>query len=106
MFGAVVETEPDALATLDYDKIESSNTRVVLLWTSLPTHQNGGSEVLGYKLRYRKADVEWQTIEVGATETTYTVTGLLGGTNNFFTIAPFNKYGVALHTTELSVIAA
>ena len=47
-FGAVIETETDALATLDYDRLDSSNTRVVLLWTSLPTHQNGGSEVLGY----------------------------------------------------------
>jgi len=47
-FGAVIETEPDALPTLDYDRLDSSNTRVVLLWTSLPTYQNGGSEVLGY----------------------------------------------------------
>lgn len=104
MLGAVIETEPDSLPALDFDRFESSNTRVVLVWTLLPVDQNGGSEVLGYEIKYQNDGAAWQTISIGATEVSYTVSGFTGGTTNLFTIAPFNKYGVAVHTPILSVV--
>jgi hypothetical protein len=76
-----------------------------LLWTLLLSADNGGSVVLGYEIKYLKDGDVWQTITVGSTETTYTISGLIGGKTNLFTIAPFNKYGVGIVSDELSVVA-
>ena len=88
-----------------YDPLESSNTQVKLVWSLLNPAKNGGSEVLGYEIKYEKSGESWASIDVGASITTYTISGLVGGTTNSFSIAPRNKYGVGQHTAPISIVA-
>jgi hypothetical protein len=90
---------------LNYSPFSSSNTKVDLYWSLLDASKNGGSPVLGYEIRFQKDGQAWDSVTVGEWITTYTINALVGGTTNLFTIAPFNKYGVGIHTAELSIIA-
>lgn len=51
-FGAVIETEPDALSILEYDPLTSSNNKIDLNWSLLDPSKNGGSPVLGYEIKF------------------------------------------------------
>lgn len=105
IYGALIETEPDAPVLISYNPLTSKNNKIDIFWTLIETSYNGGSPVLGYQISV-KIDNTWSNITVNSpTTTNYTISGLYGGIAYQFVVAGYNKYGVGKSTQILNVIA-
>lgn len=96
--GAVVETEPLQITALDFDVPLSSNSQAVIYW---PQPEDGGSELLGYTLIYLD-----NSIDILASQTTWTITDLTGGENYNIEIQAYNKYGSSISSEPLVYLAS
>lgn len=100
--GAVIETEPHAIAEVSFSLTESTNDQIVLLWT-MPA--NGGSDILGFEIKQSVKDSNtWSTVTVDASLVTYTLSeSISAGTTYLITVSSFNKYGSSADSSALQV---
>ncbi|KAL5020556.1 hypothetical protein ScPMuIL_003448 [Solemya velum] len=82
-----VQTAPRApLLTL-------ATTTISTIQVNWLSRGNGGSSILGFKIKYRKEHEGWMSVVSGRTNRTHTFAGLLCGTTYRFQILAFNKKG-------------
>lgn len=79
---------PPRAPVLSLAAVTSSTVQVNWLSAS-----NGGSQILGFLLRYRKEHDVWQEVRLGAKNRTYTSSGLFCGTSYKYTIIAINSIG-------------
>jgi hypothetical protein len=51
-----VETEPDEVTRLEYDKYSSKNTFIDIEWDLIDLENNGGSPIIGYEVYVQHGD--------------------------------------------------
>ena len=69
------------MADPSFDSSTSTNTQIVLTWTALTGADAGGSSVSidNYEVQWDQGTATWASL-ITTASTTYTVTGLTGGT--------------------------
>ncbi|XP_074533310.1 titin-like [Halichoeres trimaculatus] len=79
--------------------VDSSKSSITLSWNK-PLF-DGGAEVTGYKVEYRKSSEEEWSVGVHNTDKTeFAVTGLTSGTEYIFTVRSINKVGISEPSPE------
>uniref|UniRef100_A0A0K0CTJ0 non-specific serine/threonine protein kinase n=1 Tax=Angiostrongylus cantonensis TaxID=6313 RepID=A0A0K0CTJ0_ANGCA len=92
---------PGAPEGLSYDDITKHSC--VLKW--VPPKDDGGSEVIGYKIEYQEIDsLLWEKIPGTISGTSYTVRGLNNGQHYRFRIRAENAVGLSDYATGSTVL--
>lgn len=97
LMGATIETVPSTMSPPMVDEESVTNQQVKLTWDTLTGIDAGGSNVAitTYDLQMSNDETTWSDLATGVTGTTYTHSGLTGGTILYYRIRANNKYGSA-----------
>jgi len=103
--GSTFEALPPAMTTFSFDASTSTNTQIVLTWSSItPGAESGGSLVSITNYLVEENTGTWGTLTT-TNLATYPKTPTLGGTTYTFRISAINKYGTGTASADLVVVA-
>ena len=102
--GALVKTVPSTMPTPTLVALTSSS--VLVSWPSLTGSSTGNSAITTYNLYWDNGSGTSSISLSNSLTTSYTVTGLTGGTTYLFKLRAQNIYGYGTFSADGSVVAA
>jgi hypothetical protein len=101
--GAKIRSVPNAMAIPAV--VSYSDTAISISWTALTAAATGNSAITAYNLQWDSGSGSTFTDLTSQTATTYSVTGLTGGTTYQFQVRARNVYGYGSYSSVLTVSA-
>ncbi|MFW5471489.1 peroxidase family protein [Knoellia sp. CPCC 206435] len=99
----VAASAPTGLtATVGASNVAAGNGSVNLAWTA--PADDGGAAITGYRIQVRTGTTVVRSVDVAATPTTATVTGLTGGTAYNFRVRAITSFGLGVLSTPSGTV--
>ena len=102
--GARVRRIPDKMAAVTYSDLRED--QVTLSWTILTGESTGNSDITSYKLMYDNSQPSIDFVLIDDLVTTFTATGLIGGSLYRFQVSACNVYGCGLASDPVQINAS
>ena len=104
--GSTIENVPSIMSPPIVVQSSITNTQAEITWSALTGANTGGSNVVitSYDIQYSLDSTNWINLASGLTTTSYTQTGLSGGTNLYYRVRAENKYGPAASYSGASIM--
>lgn len=103
--GAFIQFVPDAPVSLLNLAEVTDATRIGISWSDGP--ENGGTEVIDYKVVYDQSTGQWIELEQGLDTATYTTAvPLVEGSTYSFKVLARNSVGLSSESLPISILVA